>query len=67
MAQRLSGHFPIFGLVSLTLKSLVGIARQWGLEKFAILTLKSRSHVRILVYRTWAIRHLRKEKGLGPS
>ena len=32
--------------------SLLGIA---SLEKFAILTLKTRSHVRILIYRTWAI------------
>ena len=29
------------------LKSLLGIARQWSREKFAILTLKPRSHVRI--------------------
>ena len=36
-------------------KSLLGIARQWSREKFAILTLKPRSHVRILKYRTWAI------------
>ena len=34
----------------------MGIARQWGREKFASLSLKPRSHVRILVYRTWAIR-----------
>ena len=54
MSQRLSGHFPIFGLVFVVLKSLLGIARQWSLEKFAILTLKPRSHVRILLYRTWA-------------
>ena len=36
-------------------KSLLGIARQWSCEKFAILTLKPRSHVRILIYRTWVI------------
>ena len=36
-------------------KSLLGIARQWSREKFAILTLKPRSHVRILIYRAWAI------------
>ena len=34
----------------------MGIARQWSREKFAILSLKPRSHVRILEYRTWAIR-----------
>ena len=45
----------------------MGIARQWSLEKFAIPTLKPQSHVRILIYRTWAIRHFRKEKGLGLS
>ena len=38
------------------LKSLLGIAKQWRLKKFAILTLKSQSHVRILIYRTWAIK-----------
>ena len=38
------------------LKSLLGIAKQWRLKKFAILTLKSQSHVRILRYRTWAIK-----------
>ena len=37
------------------LDSLLGIARQWSREKFAILTLKPRSHVRILLYRMWAI------------
>ena len=47
--------FYIFGLVFFMLKSLVGIARQWSLEKFAILTLKPRIHVRILIYPTWAI------------
>ena len=48
---RLSGDFSIFGLVFFVLKSLLGLARQWSLEKFAILTLKPRSHVRILTYR----------------
>ena len=55
MASRLSGHFSIFGLVFFVLKSLLGIARQWSRENFAISTLKPRSHVRILIYRTWAI------------
>ena len=31
------------------------LARQWRSEKFGILSLKPRSHVRILIYRTWAI------------
>ena len=55
MSPRLSGHFSVFGLVFFLLKSLLGGARQWSLENFAILTLKSQSHVRILIYRTWAI------------
>ena len=57
MTPRLSGHFSIiiwFGF--LLLKSLLGIARQGSLEKFAIFTLKPRSRVRILTYRTWAFR-----------
>ena len=47
--------FYIFGLVFFVLKSLLGIARQLSLEKFAILTLKPRIHVRILIYPMWAI------------
>ena len=54
MTLRLSSHFSIFGLVFFVLNSLLGIMRQWSLEKFAILTRKPRSHVRILIYRTWA-------------
>ena len=27
---------------------------EWSGKKFAILTLKPRNHVRILIYRTWA-------------
>ena len=54
----LSGHLSIFGLVFFVPKSLLGISRQWSLEKFAILTLKPGIHVRILIYRTWAIGHL---------
>ena len=48
--------FSIFSLVFFVLKSLLGIVRQWSLEKFAILTLQPRSHVRILIYRTWTVR-----------
>ena len=55
MTPGLSGHFSIFGLVFFVLKSLLRIARQWILKKFAILTLKPRCHVRISIYRTWAI------------
>ena len=42
-------------MVFFVLKSLLGIARQWSRETFAILSLKPRSHVRISIYRTWAI------------
>ena len=55
MTPILSGHFSIFGLVFFVLKSILGIVRQWSREKFAILT---RSHVRSLIYRTWAIQTL---------
>ena len=56
MTPRLSGHFPIFGLVFL-LNSLLKIARQRSREQIAILTptSKRRSHVRILIYQTWSI------------
>ena len=43
MNPRLSGHFSTFGLVFFVLKSVLGIARQWSREKFAILTLKPQS------------------------
>ena len=59
MTPRFSGHFSIFSLVFFALKSLLEIVRQWSPEKFAILTLKPRSHVRILLYRTWAITDLK--------
>ena len=52
---RLSGHFSIFGLVFFVQKSRLGIARQWSREKFASLTLKPRSHVKVLIYQTSAI------------
>ena len=52
MTPRLSCHITIFSLV---LKSLLGIGRPWSQEIFAILFLKPRSHVRILIYRRWAI------------
>ena len=45
----LSGYFSIFALVFIVSKSLLGIARQWSLEKFALLSLKPRSHVRNLM------------------
>ena len=55
MAPRLSGQTSIFGVVFFVSKSHLGIERQKKLEKFAILTRKPRSHVRILIYRTWPI------------
>ena len=43
------------GVVFFVSKSLLGIERQKKLEKFAILTRKPRSYVRILIYQTWPI------------
>ena len=57
MTPWLSDHFSIFGLAFFALKSLLGFARQWSLEKIVILTaLKPRCHVKIIKYRTWAIK-----------
>ena len=51
MTPRLSGHISIiFGLAFFVLKSLLEIASQWNREKFAILSVKPGSHVRILIY-----------------
>ena len=55
MVPRLSGQTSIFGVVFFVSKSLLGIEKQKKLEKFAILTRKPRSHVIILIYRTWPI------------
>ena len=55
MVLSLSGQTSIFGVVFFVSKSLLGIERQKKLEKFAVLTRKPRSHVRILIYRTWPI------------
>ena len=44
MAPRLSGQIPIFGVVVIVSKSLLGIEGQKKLEKIAILTRKPRSH-----------------------
>ena len=55
MTSRLSGNISIFNLVFIVLKSLLETARQWSREKFVILSLKPRSHVTILIHRTWAI------------
>ena len=66
MSSRLSGHFSIFGLVFFVLKSLPGIAGQWSRKKTCSFGVsesrsfgvsESRSHVRILIYGTWAFVH----------
>ena len=44
------------------LKSTLGIARQSSGEKFAIFSLKPRSHVRILINRMWAILKKKRPK-----
>ena len=56
MAPRLSGQTSIFGVVIFVSMSLLRIERQKKLKKFTFLTRKPRSHVRILIYRMWAIR-----------
>ena len=62
MAPRLSGQTSIFGVVFFVFESLLGIDRQKRLKKFTILTRKPRSHVRILIYRTWPIGPIYDEK-----
>ena len=57
MTQRLTGHFFIFGLVFFVLKTLLGIARQWRHENFAIFSLKPQGHDRTLVYQMWVVHH----------
>ena len=59
MAQRLSGQTSLFGVVSFVSKSLLEIERIKKLEKLTILTRKTRSHVRILINRTWPINFIR--------
>ena len=49
MASRLFCHISIFGLVLFVHKSLLGIVRQWSRAKFAILSSKPRSYVRVLI------------------
>ena len=55
LAPRLSGKTSISGVVFFVFETLLGIERQKKLKKFTILTRKPRSHVRILIYRTWPI------------
>ena len=55
MAPRLSGQTSGFGVVFFVFKSLLGIAGQKQLEKFAILARKPGCHVKIMIYRTWPI------------
>ena len=55
-ALRLSGQTSLFGVVFVVFESLLGVERQKKLKKFTILTRKPRSHVRILIYRTWPIK-----------
>ena len=57
MAPRLSSQTSIFGVVFFVFESFLGIKGQKKLKKFTILTRKPRSHVRILIYRTWPIKY----------
>ena len=54
ITSRHSGHFFMFGFVFFVRKCLLGKARQWNSQKFAILSLKPRSHFRSLIYRALA-------------
>ena len=58
MAPGHSGQTSLFSVVFFVFKSLLGIERRKKLKKFTFLTRKPRSHVRIMIYRTWAIVHL---------
>ena len=49
VTPRLSGLISMFGLVFIVLNSLLGETRQWNLQKFAVLSVKPRCHVRILI------------------
>ena len=64
MPPRLSGQPSMFGVAFFVSKSLLGIERQEKLKKFAILIRKPRSHVRMLIYRTWPIGRSYIERGL---
>ena len=55
MAPRPSGQISIFDVVFFVSKSLLGNERQKKLKKITIFTRKPRSHVRILIDRTWPI------------
>ena len=55
MAPRLSGSNFYIWCCFLCIQVSFGIERQKKLKKFTILTRKPRSHVRILIYRTWPI------------
>ena len=55
MTLRLSSHISILGLVFFMIKCLQGITGERSGEKFVLLSLKPRSHVRILLNPTWAV------------
>ena len=65
MTPRLSNHFSTFGLVFFVFKSLLEIVRQWSREKSAILTLKPRSRVGIILYYISKFIHLTKARPGG--
>ena len=66
MTPRLSGHFLVwFGFLCAQVSS--GNCERSSGEKFAIFSLKLRSHVRILINRMWAIEKKKTAKDLGTS
>ena len=64
MAPRLSGQTSKFGVLFFVsnCKSILGIERKKRLKK---LTRKPRSHVRILIYRTWPIENIASNLGMA--
>ena len=55
MTPRLSGHFPIVGLVFFVLKSLFGIKNNGALKNLQFRPQSLGSNVRNLLYQTWTI------------
>ena len=55
MTPRLSGHFPIVGLVFFVLKSLLGMQNNGAVKNLQFRPQSFGSNVRILLYQMWAI------------
>ena len=55
MTPRLSGHFPIIGLVFFVLKSLLGMQNNGAVKSLQFRPQSLGSNVRSSLYQTWAI------------